>query len=68
MAKGLNALVIAPMGKKDKEEPEESEEDSSDGLRLSFDEYMDAVEAGDRDAAFEAFKSLVEMCSMKSYD
>lgn len=60
MAKGLNALVIAPMGKKDKEEPEE---DSSDGLRLSFDEYMDAVEAGDRDAAFEAFKALVEMCS-----
>jgi hypothetical protein len=61
MAKGLNALVIAPMGKKDKEE--EPEEDSSDGLRLSFDEYMDAVEAGDRDAAFEAFKALVEMCS-----
>lgn len=66
MAKGLNALVIAPMGKKKEEEP--AEEESSDGLRETFDEFEAAMSAGDSDAAFEALKNFCEMCALKAGD
>jgi hypothetical protein len=65
MAKGLNALVIAPMGKK---KEEEAEEESSDGLREAFDEFKMALDSGDDDAAFEALKNFTDMCAMKAGD
>lgn len=66
MHKGLNALVIAPMGKKEKEEPEA--EESEDGTREAFDEFMTAMQANDSDAAYEALKNFTEMCAMKAGD
>jgi hypothetical protein len=63
MAKGLNALVIAPMGKKKEEEPEA--EESSDGLREAFDEFEAAT---DPDERFEALRNFCEMCAMKAGD
>ena len=69
MPKGLNALVIAPMGKgkeEDKEEP--AKEESEDGLREAFDEFAVAMKAGDDDAAFEALKNFTDMCAMKAGD
>jgi hypothetical protein len=67
MPKGLNALVIAPMGKgKEKEMPES--EESEDGLRETFDEFMEAFRAGDDDAAFEALRNFTDMCAMKAGD
>lgn len=65
MAKGLSALVLSPMGKKEESEPEE---ESSDGLREAFDEFEAAMNAGDSDAAFEALKNFCEMCAMKAGD
>ena len=68
MPKGLNALVIAPMGKGKEEEKEGPvKEESEDGLRETFDEFMSAMQSGDDDGAFEAFKSFVEQCAMKEY-
>lgn len=64
MPKGLNALVIAPMGKgKEKEAPEA--EEPEDGLREAFDEFEAAV---DSDARFEALKNFCEMCALKAGD
>jgi hypothetical protein len=65
MAKGLNALVIGPMGKKHEEM---EEEESSDGLREAFDEFEAATAAGDSDAAFEALRNFTDMCAMKAGD
>jgi hypothetical protein len=68
MPKGLNALVIAPMGKgKEKEEPM-AEEPEGDGTREAFDEFKAAMDAGDSDAAYEALKNFTEMCAMKAGD
>lgn len=70
MAKGLNALVIAPMGKKSEEsdEPKKEDEGSEDGLREAFDEFMTAMKANDSDGAFEALKNFSSMCAMKAGD
>ena len=68
MAKGLNALVIAPMGKGKEEDKEPAKEESEDGLREAFDEFAVAMKAGDDDAAFEAMKNFVDICAMKAGD
>lgn len=70
MAKGLNALAIAPMGKKSEEsdEPKEHSEGDEDGLRETFDEFMSALKAGDEDAAFDALRNFTDMCAMKAGD
>jgi hypothetical protein len=68
MPKGLNALVIAPMGKgKEKEEPM-AEEPEGDGMREAFDEFSMAMKSGDDDAAFEALRNFCEMCALKAGD
>ena len=69
MAKGLNALVIGPMGNKHKDSMmEEKSEDDDSGLRESYDEFRAAFDAGDDDAAFEALKNFTDMCAMKAGD
>lgn len=68
MPKGLNALVIAPGPMKGREMMKEDEEESEDGLRETFDEFMMALKAGDDDAAFEALRNFTDMCAMKAGD
>jgi hypothetical protein len=67
MPKGLSALVISPMGKGKDKEPEAAIE-PEDGTREAFDEFMDAMDGGDRDAAYTALKNFTEMCAMKAGD
>ena len=65
---GLKSLTIVPMGSpaKAEEAKEEPKEDDGDGLRESYDEFVEAFNEGDHDMAYAALKDFVDMCAMKS--